>query len=112
METKRTGAPLTPARHDQDLSTEIGYKADGRGNTLSAEKHRQLGRLWTHHTRAKWQSKTEFNLAYAGIEIARMTSSLDLSRAVREGAATIFREAQQTDLITGRSIEALAAGSV
>jgi transcription initiation factor TFIIB len=32
---ERTGAPLTPTRHDRGLSTEIGYNTDGSGNTFS-----------------------------------------------------------------------------
>ncbi|WP_343232923.1 TFIIB-type zinc ribbon-containing protein [Natrinema salinisoli] len=39
---KRTGAPLTPTRHDRGLSTELGYHRDGNGNTLSSQKRRQL----------------------------------------------------------------------
>lgn len=35
-ETERTGAPLTPARHDRGLSSEIGDGVDGEGNPLRA----------------------------------------------------------------------------
>ncbi|WP_425607431.1 TFIIB-type zinc ribbon-containing protein [Halomontanus rarus] len=42
---KRTGAPLTPTRHDRGLSTEIGRYRDGHGNSLSSRKRRQLNRL-------------------------------------------------------------------
>jgi len=34
---KRTGAPLTAARHDRGLSTEIGRGKDANGNNLSGQ---------------------------------------------------------------------------
>ncbi|GAA5434826.1 hypothetical protein Hjap01_04318 [Haloarcula japonica] len=34
-ERERTGAPLTAARHDRGLSTEIGRGTDAKGNELS-----------------------------------------------------------------------------
>ena len=40
---ERTGAPLTVARHDRGLSTEIGRWTDANGNTLPGRKRRQLG---------------------------------------------------------------------
>lgn len=111
-DSERVGAPLTPARHDRGLSTEIGYGIDARGNSLSSRKRRQLARLRREHTRARWQTKVEQNLAHAFGEIARMTSALDLPKGVREEASTIYRSAQSADLIRGRSIETIAAGSV
>jgi transcription initiation factor TFIIB len=109
---KRTGAPLTPARHDRGLSTEIGIRRDARGTPLSATMRRRLTRQRRLHKRSKYQTKAERNLAYACTEIARMTGALGLSRAVREEACTIYRLAQDAGLIVGRSIEALAAGSL
>ena len=47
----RTGAPLTVARHDRGLSTEIGHSVDTKGNTLSGQKRRQLGRIRREHKR-------------------------------------------------------------
>ena len=60
--SEQTGAPLTPTRHDRGLSTEIWYKIDGSGNTLSGSKHCQLGRLRREHVRGRWRSKAERNL--------------------------------------------------
>jgi transcription initiation factor TFIIB len=50
---KRTGAPITEARHDRGLSTEAGRKIDGQGNELTGQKRRQIGRLRRNRTRAK-----------------------------------------------------------
>jgi len=41
-----------------------------------------------------------------------MVSALELPRFVRESASTTYREAQAADLITGRSIESMAAAAV
>jgi len=108
----RTGAPLTDTRHDRGLSTEIGYKRDGNGNTLSEKKQRQLSRLRREHGRARWRSKAERNLATGLVEIARISGDLDLSKSLREQASSLFRTAQDSDLLLGRSIESIAAASV
>jgi len=112
QDPRRTGAPLTPARHDRGLSTDIGHGSDARGNTLSDRKRRQLGRLRREHSRARWRSKAEQNLAQACGEIARLGSALELSRDVVEEASVLYRRAQQENLIRGRSIEAMSAGAV
>ncbi|ELZ20855.1 transcription initiation factor TFB [Halosimplex carlsbadense 2-9-1] len=109
---RRTGAPLTEARHDRGLSTKIGYATDGNGNQLSGRKQRQLARLRREHTRAKWQSKAERNLAHGCTEIARIVGALGLDHDDREQASSLFRSAQQADLLRGRSIEAFAAATV
>lgn len=109
---KRTGAPLTNARHDRGLSTEIGRQQDGNGNPLSRDKRRQLGRLRREHSRAKWRTKAERNLSYGCTEIARVVSALNGDRSLREQASTLFRTAQDASLLRGRSIEAIATACV
>jgi transcription initiation factor TFIIB len=109
---ERTGAPLTLARHDRGLSTEIGYKRDAKGNQLSTEKQRRVSRWRREHKRGRYRSKAERNLAHACGELARLASALELPEAVEEEAAAIYREAQAENLIRGRSIETMAAGSL
>ncbi|MFC7114682.1 transcription initiation factor IIB family protein [Natronoarchaeum sp. GCM10025703] len=111
-ERTRTGAPLTPARHDRGLSTEIGRRVDANGNSLSSRKRRQLHRLRRQHGRARYRSKKERNLVRACGEIARLVGALDLTRSRREEASVIFRRAHEEDLLRGRSVESTAAGSV
>jgi len=108
----RTGAPLTDTRHDRGLSTEIGHRIDGNGNTLSAKKQRQLNRLRREHSRAQWRSKAERNLATGLSEIARITTDLELADSLQEQASSLFRTAQENDLLVGRSVESIAAASV
>jgi len=50
-ERERTGAPLTAARHDRGLSTEIGHGTDANGNGPSARKHRKLSQMRREQTR-------------------------------------------------------------
>lgn len=108
----RTGAPLTTARHDRGLSTEIGYWTDGNGNPLSNAKRKQLNRLRREHGRAKWRSKAERNLGHACTEITRLCGALDLPKSIREVASQLYRQAQAAELIQGRSIETMASGCV
>ncbi|MFC6771554.1 transcription initiation factor IIB [Halorubrum trueperi] len=108
----RTGAPLTVARHDRGLSTEIGRWKDANGNELSGRKRQQLSRLRREQTRGRFQSKAERNLAHGLGEVRRIASVLELSGPVRDQACQLFRSAQTEDLLRGRSIEAIAAASV
>jgi transcription initiation factor TFIIB len=109
---ERTGAPLTAARHDRGLSTEIGRGGDANENRLSIKKRRQLGRLRREHARGRWRSKAERNLGLGLEEVRRIASALGLSMTMRDQACQLFRSAQQERLLVGRSIEAIAAASV
>ena len=111
-ERKRTGPPVTPTRHDRGISTEIGRKYDGNRNALSGKKRRQLGRLRVQHSRGRWRTKADRNLAFGLTEVRRIVSALDLSNSVCDQACRLFRSAQDADLLPGRSIEAFAAASV
>jgi len=110
---ERTGPPLTPTRHDQGLSSEIGFdRTDANGTTLSGRKQSQLARLRREHRRGRWGSKAERNLAHGLSEVRRMVGALDLPRSLRNQACHLYRTAAGEDLIVGRSIEAMAAASV
>lgn len=109
---ERTGAPLTASRHDRGLSTEIGRHRDGYGNELSWEKRRQLTRLRREHARGRFRSKREQNLGHGLGEVKRVTSALGLTDGLRAQACALFRRAQATGLLPGRSIESMAAGCV
>mgnify|MGYP000170996018 CR=1 FL=1 len=109
---KRTGAPLTAARHDRGLSTEIGRWKDANGNELSGRKRQRLSRMRREQNRGRFQSKAERNLAHGLGEVRRIASVLELSGSVRDQACQLFRSAQTEDLLRGRSIEAIAAASI
>ena len=110
---QRTGAPLTPARHDRGLSTKISDDdRDANGNCLSDRKRRQLGRLRREHGRSLRSTTSDRNLAMGMMEIRRLTAALGLGNTLRDQAARLFRRAQSDGLLTGRSVEAIAAGAV
>ncbi|MFC7216000.1 transcription initiation factor IIB family protein [Saliphagus sp. GCM10025334] len=109
---KRTGAPLTAARHDRGLSTEIGRRIDANGNELSGKKRQRLARMRREQSRGRFQSKAERNLAQGLGEVRRIASTLEFTESVRNQACHLFRSAQTEDLLRGRSIEAMAAASV
>ena len=108
---KRTGPPATPTRHDRGISSEIGWKRDSKGKALSGRKRRQLGRLRVQHSRGRWQTKAERNLAHGLSEVRRVVSALECSDTIRDNACRLFRRAQAEGLLVGRSIEAFAAAS-
>ncbi len=96
-ECERTGAPLTAARHDRGLSTEIGRGTDAKGNHISGQKRQRLARMRREQSRGRWQSKAERNLAHGLGEVRRLTSALELSDSVRDQACQLFRSAQDED---------------
>lgn len=106
---RRTGAPTTDARHDNGLSTEIGY---GTGTEVSGAKQRRFARLRRQHTRARLSSKSERNKVYAYTEIRQLTSTLSLPDSVRDQSCALFDSAQEAELLYGRSIEGFAAAAV
>lgn len=111
-QTRRTSAPLTPTRHDRGLATEISRGSDANGNRISGQKRRRLVRMRREQRRGQFQSKAERILAHGFGEVRRLTSALDLSTSIREQACTLFRSAQNEDVLRGRSVEAMAAASV
>ena len=52
-ERERTGAPLTAARHDRGLSTEIGRGTDAKGNEIFGQKLRRIARICREQTRGR-----------------------------------------------------------
>ena len=108
---KRTGSPLTVARHDRGLSTEIGWTTDGC-DARSSRKRRQLGRLRRQQRRGSVGSTAERNLAHGLGEVRRIAGALGLPDSIRDQACQLFRSAQREDLLPGRSIEAMAAASI
>jgi len=104
---ERTGAPLTVARHDRGLSTEIGYDSG-----LSERRRRQFVRLRRQHNRARIRSKRERNQVYAFTEIRRIVSEEALPTQVRDHACSLFKSAQKESLLRGRSLEGFAAACV
>jgi transcription initiation factor TFIIB len=112
-ERKRTGAPRTVTRHDNGLSSAIGYDdSDAQGNPLSARKRRRLHRQRRLNKRAQFESKRQRNLAHGLGEIQRLTSALEVGSSVQQQASSVFRTAQDANLLMGRSIESGSGAAV
>lgn len=109
----RVGSPLTEARHDRGLSTEISWNdKDGHGNTLSAKQREKMGRLRKWDKRFKTKNQKERGVKKAISEILRMSSALGLPDSVTETASVIYRRASSEDLIHGYAIESIASGAL
>lgn len=106
---RRTGAPLTKARHDKGLSTKIGYET---GEEVASAQQRQFARMRLQHNRARLSSKSDRNKVYAYTEIRQLTSTLSLPTSIRDQACTLFDSAQSEELLFGRSLEGFAAATV
>lgn len=111
-EKSRVGTPTNRALHDKGLTTTIDWRnRDAYGNTLNARKRAKMGRLRTQHRRATIADTSERGLRRGLNEISRMASALRLQK-VRKLAATIYRQADDADLIVGRSIEGVASAAI
>ncbi|MEM7815987.1 MAG: transcription initiation factor IIB [Candidatus Aenigmatarchaeota archaeon] len=102
----RTGAALTPIKHDQGITTEIG-KGKGELFKVSSKKRAQYYRLTKWHKRLI-KSKDR-NLSFAFSELQRLVSQLHLSRAVHEKVAKLYQQAVNKGLVRGRSTESIIA---
>ncbi|RLI95992.1 MAG: hypothetical protein DRO99_05140 [Candidatus Aenigmatarchaeota archaeon] len=102
----RTGAVLTPTKHDQGLTTEIG-KGRGELFKVSSKKRAQYYRLTKWHKRLI-KSKDR-NLSFAFSELQRLISYLHLSKAVHEKVAKLYQQAVERGLVRGRSTESIIA---
>ncbi|RLJ09953.1 MAG: transcription initiation factor IIB [Candidatus Aenigmatarchaeota archaeon] len=102
----RTGAALTPTKHDQGITTEIG-KGKGELFKVSSKKRAQYYRLTKWHKRLI-KSKDR-NLSFAFSELQRLVSQLHLSRAIHEKVARLYQQAVNKGLVRGRSTESIIA---
>jgi len=102
----RTGAALTPTKHDQGITTEIG-KGRGELFKVAPKKRAQYYRLTKWHKRLI-KSKDR-NLSFAFSELQRLVSYLHLSKAVHEKVAKLYQQAVNKGLVRGRSTESIIA---
>ncbi len=100
----RTGAALTPTKHDSGLTTEIG-KGRGELFKVASKKRAQYYRLTKWHKRLI-KSKDR-NLSFAFSELQRLVSYLNLSKATHERVAGLYKQAVDKGLVRGRSTESI-----
>jgi transcription initiation factor TFIIB len=106
VDGRHTGAPLTRARHDRGLSTEMGQPA------TSGRKRRRQRRLRRQHRRTTIGSKADRNRVWAFTEVRRLADVLGVPESIRDRACVLFERAQNRDLLRGRSIEGVAAAAL
>lgn len=106
---RRAGAPISLARHDKGVSTELGmgYSDIFKLPPRLRPKFLRL-KKWQHRI----STATERNLKYALAELKRYTSQLNLSPGVEETAALIYRRAVAKELVRGRSMESVVAAAL
>jgi len=98
--------------HDKGLTTEISYgNIDGAGGIIRGDRS-HIHRLRKWQRRIRISNATERNLTYAFTEIDKISSKLALPRLIRESACMIYRKAVKKNLIRGRSIIGVVAGSI
>lgn len=109
----RVGAPTSLAMHDMGLSTMIGLeKGDASGRALESSMRQQFERLRTWDRRSKVHTSADRNLRQAFGELQRLAEKVNVSDAVTEKAAYIYRKALDKRLIKGRSITAMITASL
>lgn len=106
------GPARTVRRHDRGLSTDIGRTTDGAGRTLDGATRTKFSRLRRWNNRAKFDCKAERNLGHGLGEIRRVATALGYGDGLRDQACALFRQAQDADLLLGRSIEGVASAAV
>jgi transcription initiation factor TFIIB len=72
----------------------------------------EVYRLRKWHVRTRTNKSIDRNLAHAMNELDRFSSQLNLSKALKESAAHIYRKMAHKNLIRGRSIEAMLIASI
>lgn len=103
----RTGLGSALSIHDKGLSTIIGNTdRDASGNSISAYMKYTFNRLRTWDTRSK-SSSTERNLRSAFVTMGAIQSKLEISNAVVERAAYLYRKALTKNIIRGRTISGM-----
>jgi transcription initiation factor TFIIB len=104
----RGGAPVSFAKADMGLSTQIGTKAELAA--LPAGQRRKMQRMKVWHERSS--TSLERNLKYALTELKRVTSLLNIPPSIEEEAARIYNLAVRKALVRGRSMESVVVGAV
>lgn len=107
---QRRAAPAAGVLAEYPTRTTMASPRTLFQDDISTTRARTLSRLRRRDTQLAGDKDS--GLATALAEINRMSSALGITTAGRKTAAKIYREARERDLITGRTIEALAAGSV
>jgi transcription initiation factor TFIIB len=109
----RTGIRTSLARFDMGLSTIIGRTdRDASGNILDTAMRSRMQRLRTWDIRSQAHSSAAKNRKHAFTQLSILKDKLNLSDAVIEKTAYIYRKAQERLLIRGRTISGMLAAAI
>jgi transcription initiation factor TFIIB len=109
----RTGSPNSLAIHDMGLATIIGKAdMDSAGHKLNAYTSSSMQRLRTWDARTRAHTSTHRNLIMAFNELDRLKDKLNLSEAIVQKTAYIYRKAQDKKLVRGRSTSSILAAAI
>lgn len=107
------GLPSSLAMHDMGLATVIGSAdRDASGKSLPASMKATIERLRTWDGRSRVHESVDRNRRQAFSELDMLVDKLNVSDAVVEKSAYIYRKALDRGLIRGRSISAMIAASL
>jgi transcription initiation factor TFIIB len=103
-----TGPKITLTFHDMGLSTIIGKSnRDYTGNQFSYEMKRSLKRMRLWDSRSQAKTSAAQNLRIALLEMNKLKEKLNLSIAIVERAAYLYRKAAKAQLIRGRTAKSV-----
>lgn len=108
----RAGSPTKYSHYDKGLSTVIRLDRDAFGRPLSPKVRHQMWRLRRWHIRSRVYASQSRNLSQAMNELQLLSDKLHIASSIQETAAVIYRKALNKDLVRGRSIAAIVAGSL
>jgi transcription initiation factor TFIIB len=110
--SSRAGLASTLSIHDKGLATVIGTtNKDSSGNSISSYMKYTFNRLRTWDSRSK-SSSEERNLRSAFVILGTIQSKLDISDAIIERAAYLYRKALTKNITRGRTISTMISAAL
>jgi transcription initiation factor TFIIB len=110
---RRTGIPISLARHDMGLSTVIARTdRDASGKKIDTAMHITMKRLRRWDSRAHIRTSSDIRFVQAFNELDILKDKLALPDVVVEKSAYIYRKAKSNGLTCGRTISGLVAASI
>jgi transcription initiation factor TFIIB len=98
--------------HNPEWRNFGGDSGGDSGAPLKSKTKNQMYRMRKWQQRSKTQNARERNLSIALNRMEMICSKLALPKSVNERAATIYRKALASDLVRGRSIDAVVAACI
>lgn len=108
--SKLRTSPTSLARSGMGLSTIIGRPDKSAGSGLNAAMRSTFDRLRAWDFRVKGQDERSLRRAF--VELDRLRGTIQLSDAIIEKTAYIYRRAQERGLVRGRTMRAILGAAI